>query len=113
MDLQATVQNYDWGKLGLSSFVAQLFKAKDTTQEINDNTPYAELWMGTHPNGPSRINSTSQELSDYIKQNPKCLGDKVIDKFGVQLPYLFKVLSVAKALSIQAHPNKVIINYPF
>lgn len=106
MDLQVTVQNYDWGKRGMSSFVAQLFKAKDNSQEISDNSPYAELWMGTHPNGPSKINNTSQELADYIKQNPNCLGDKVVEKFGVQLPYLFKVLSVGKALSIQAHPNK-------
>ena len=28
------------------------------------------------------------------------------EKFGHKLPFLFKVLSIGKALSIQAHPNK-------
>ncbi|CAB4273579.1 unnamed protein product [Prunus armeniaca] len=34
------------------------------------------------------------------------LGEKVVQKWGSDLPFLFKVLSVAKALSIQAHPDK-------
>jgi mannose-6-phosphate isomerase len=33
------------------------------------------------------------------------LGDKVLRKWGSNLPFLFKVLSVAKGLSIQAHPD--------
>ena len=43
-------------------------------------------------------------------------GDKVLKRFPVkgQLPFLFKVLSVNKSLSIQAHPNKVrIFQYQF
>ncbi|KFP90415.1 Mannose-6-phosphate isomerase, partial [Apaloderma vittatum] len=35
-----------------------------------------------------------------------CLGAKVKDVFQGRLPFLFKVLSVNTALSIQAHPNK-------
>uniref|UniRef100_A0A671PSP3 Mannose-6-phosphate isomerase n=1 Tax=Sinocyclocheilus anshuiensis TaxID=1608454 RepID=A0A671PSP3_9TELE len=35
-----------------------------------------------------------------------CLGSKVKDTFHGQLPFLFKVLSVNTALSIQAHPNR-------
>lgn len=34
------------------------------------------------------------------------LGKRVLGKWGCDLPFLFKVLSVAKALSIQAHPDK-------
>ena len=43
-------------------------------------------------------------------------GDKVLKRFPVkgQLPFLFKVISVNKSLSIQAHPNKVrIFQYQF
>ena len=34
------------------------------------------------------------------------LGQDSRQKFGDNLPFLFKVLSVNKALSIQAHPDK-------
>jgi len=30
----------------------------------------------------------------------------ITKKYGGKLPFLFKVLSINKALSIQAHPNK-------
>merc|ERR1719210_2949217 len=48
----------------------------------------------------------SPSLADHIAKDPKILGDESRKVFGDQLPYLFKVLSVNKALSIQAHPNK-------
>jgi mannose-6-phosphate isomerase len=47
--------------------------------------------MGTHKSGPSRVKTTGQSLKDYVKED---------------LPFLFKVLSVRKALSIQAHPDR-------
>jgi len=73
---------------------------------LDENKPYAELWMGVHPSGPSVIAETGQSLADYISENPACLGEKVAERFNGQLPFLFKVLSVNKALSIQAHPAK-------
>lgn len=33
------------------------------------------------------------------------LGNEVLSKWGCDLPFLFKVLSVGKALSMQAHPD--------
>jgi len=73
---------------------------------VSQDSAYAELWMGTHPNGPSKLTETGELLSEYIAKHPEALGAKIREKFGDQLPYLFKVLSVNKALSIQAHPNK-------
>lgn len=108
MNLEVKIQNYDWGKRGNSSYVAKLAKAINNNLIIEENVPYAELWMGTHPNGPSEITGSNQKLSEFIKHHPEMLGEKVINRFGNQLPYLFKVLSVAKALSIQAHPDKVL-----
>ena len=43
-------------------------------------------------------------MSDWLAARPKLLGS-LKDKNG-NLPFLFKVLSVNQALSIQAHPNK-------
>ncbi|XP_031566586.1 mannose-6-phosphate isomerase-like [Actinia tenebrosa] len=66
--------------------------------------------MGTHPNGPSQVldshSSEAQSLLEWINSHDGCLGSKVSEIFGGKLPFLFKVLSVNKALSIQAHPNK-------
>lgn len=110
MELSFSLQNYDWGKIGLDSKVAQLHGASGET--VEEGKRYAELWLGTHPSGPSYIVSDSSELENlesWIKKNPKCLGEDVISKFDVKLPFLLKVLSVDKALSIQMHPSMVSI----
>lgn len=106
MELLCAVQEYAWGKKGESSQVAKFAEKACSPFTLEDETPYAELWMGIHPNGPSRIAETGKSLADFIGSDPECLGEKMRAKFGDQLPYLFKVLSVNKALSIQAHPNK-------
>eukprot|EP00262_Sarcandra_glabra_P006144 TRINITY_DN18259_c0_g1_i1.p1 TRINITY_DN18259_c0_g1~~TRINITY_DN18259_c0_g1_i1.p1 ORF type:complete len:431 (+),score=67.64 TRINITY_DN18259_c0_g1_i1:135-1427(+) len=111
--LKCSVQNYDWGRIGQESQVARLFSL-NSKSEIELNKPYAELWMGTHESGPSFIirdqsddpDSSSLPLKSWIYDNPNAVGDRVVEKWGNDLPFLFKVLSVAKALSIQAHPDK-------
>ena len=99
------IQHYAWGARNEQAFIAKLLQL-----EVEKDKPYAELWMGTHPNAPSAVEINDQEkipLDRFIKQFPKeVLGQKVIERFGVQLPFLFKVLSAGEALSIQAHPNK-------
>lgn len=65
--------------------------------------------MGTHPTSPSSVASTNQKLSEYLAANPQLLGTSVIERFDASdgnLPFLFKVLSIEKALSIQTHPDK-------
>lgn len=106
MELSCKVQQYDWGKRGSESAVAQLLKKGNGDVKIDESKPYAELWMGTHVNAPSIVKETGELLSDYIEKNPNVLGEKVAKIFDNQLPFLFKILSVNKALSIQAHPTK-------
>ncbi|KAJ4825601.1 Mannose-6-phosphate isomerase [Turnera subulata] len=105
--LRCSVQNYDWGKPGIREEcqVARLC-ALNSGSEADSQRPYAELWMGTHDSGPSFVVGTKLSLKEWIALNPNVLGDKVLDRWGSNLPFLFKVLSVAKALSIQAHPDK-------
>nr|XP_047937514.1 mannose-6-phosphate isomerase [Anser cygnoides] len=65
--------------------------------------------MGAHPKGDAAIRDNripQKTLGRWIADNPACLGAKVKDAFQGRLPFLFKVLSVRSALSIQAHPNK-------
>ncbi|CAG8737396.1 12505_t:CDS:2 [Dentiscutata erythropus] len=104
--LRCASQNYAWGKLGADSKVAQYIKILDGFT-IEPNKPYAELWMGTHPSGPSSlIAQPTTSLKDVIKSNPELITPELAKIYDGDLPFLFKVLSVGKALSIQAHPNK-------
>ncbi|KAF7238308.1 hypothetical protein EG68_12539 [Paragonimus skrjabini miyazakii] len=106
--LRCAFQTYDWGKVGRSSTVFQLLKGSSLELELDDTKPYAELWFGTHPSGPSLLSDCPcMSLNNYISKFPKCLGAISEENFGRSLPFLLKVLSIEKALSIQAHPTKV------
>uniref|UniRef100_A0A671NR15 Mannose-6-phosphate isomerase n=1 Tax=Sinocyclocheilus anshuiensis TaxID=1608454 RepID=A0A671NR15_9TELE len=92
--LCCVVQRYAWGKAGLDSEVARLVLGGDPQALIEEARPYAESLA------PTLIKHT-QTLGQWIADFPGCLGSKVKDTFHGQ--FLFKVLSVKTALSIQAH----------
>ncbi|CCC13431.1 hypothetical protein SMAC4_06928 [Sordaria macrospora] len=108
IQLQCGVNSYEWGKKGNSSRAAQ-FAAASLDQgefKIEDEKPYAELWMGTHPSNPSKDKHTGRTLLDLVQDNQALLSSAIAERYENKLPFLFKVLSIQKALSIQAHPNK-------
>jgi mannose-6-phosphate isomerase len=103
LKISPTVQHYDWGSLEKDSLVAKLSRATQIER------PYAELWVGAHPKSSSLIDISGRSVSlvDYLAENPiELLGESVVAKFGKTLPFLFKALSISRALSIQAHPDK-------
>lgn len=105
--LQCGVNSYDWGKVGKESAAAKFAAATPANDfSIQEDKPYAELWMGTHPSNPSKDVSTQRTLLDLVQDNQALMSIEIGEKFGHKLPFLFKVLSIGKALSIQAHPNK-------
>jgi mannose-6-phosphate isomerase len=109
LKLRSGHQNYEWGKLGAESLVYKLRSFQ--TDNLPIDKPYAELWMGTHPNLPSFVETDKGDmvkLSDLLQQEPEKYLGKKSAKFNTNndLPFLFKILSVAKPLSIQAHPDK-------
>jgi len=107
MRLQCGVNSYDWGKIGKDSAAAKFAAATPSSDfSIQEEKPYAELWMGTHPSLPSKDLETQRTLLDLVQDNQALLGQDIAEKYGNKLPFLFKVLSINKALSIQAHPNK-------
>ncbi|CAN0500934.1 unnamed protein product, partial [Ectocarpus sp. 12 AP-2014] len=114
--LNCAVQNYAWGKRGKDSMVSKLKMMENEGFETDEDKTYAELWMGTHPNGPSRVMPEPGDFSEgaeeghagiflieLLETHPHYLGD--LQEQG-DLPFMFKVLSINKALSIQAHPDK-------
>ncbi len=103
--LAPTIKNYHWGKLASESLVAKLSSTNSKLKE----EPYAELWFGAHPSSSSEVklpDGSQHSLAQLIQQNPKeLLGDKIALEYSGTLPFLFKILSVAKPLSIQVHPD--------
>jgi mannose-6-phosphate isomerase len=94
------VRHYAWGA---TEFIPSLIGVENPEQK-----PFAELWMGAHPDLPStvEIGGSQTPLSDLIRRLPELtLGRTVAARFG-ELPYLFKVLSASDPLSIQVHPAK-------
>jgi mannose-6-phosphate isomerase len=70
--------------------------------------PQAELWMGAHPGGCSRVVTGAGDvpLDAFIAHAPDAvLGPEVAKRFGARLPFLLKVLAAEQPLSIQAHPS--------
>ncbi|KAK4175341.1 mannose-6-phosphate isomerase [Triangularia setosa] len=105
--LQCGANSYDWGKKGNNSAAARFAAATPSDGfTIQDDKPYAELWMGTHPSNPSKDLTTGRTLLDLVQDNQALLASSVASKYENKLPFLFKILSIGKALSIQAHPNK-------
>lgn len=118
------IKDYDWGG---PSFITKTLGLEEK--------PAAEYWLGTHQSGVaalqikgSRLNNlakefytkhpeqsridinTSQDYIVYLNFN-LAYGQPLIngsDEKINELPYLFKVLDVARPLSIQLHPNKEI-----
>jgi mannose-6-phosphate isomerase len=67
--------------------------------------PYAELWVGAHPDEPS-VRSDGTPLDKAIELDPEALlGSAVRERFGDRLPFLMKVLAAEQPLSLQAHPT--------
>ena len=62
--------------------------------------------MGTHPSLPSKDVETQRTLLDLVQDNQALISTEISERYCGKLPFLFKVLSIQKALSIQAHPNK-------
>lgn len=103
--LQCHVKQYAWGKYGEESEVARLFADGHDTFRIDNKTPYAELWMGTHPDGPAQLKKCSTTLSTYLAKNPSPLTNNNSAK-NIHLPFIMKVMSIRTTLSLQVHPTK-------
>jgi len=101
--LENPIQHYAWGTRDGAAYIAHLLGL-----DPEPGLPYAELWMGAHPSAPSRVRvgAHTVSLARLIEECPtEVLGAEVSEAFHETLPFLFKVLSAAESLSIQAHPN--------
>ena len=95
--LTSTVRHYPWGS---RTVIPELLGLDSPAEQ-----PYAELWMGAHPDAPSRL-ADGTPLDAAIAAAPdELLGRSVRERFVPRLPFLMKVLAADKPLSLQAHPT--------
>ncbi|MCD5313582.1 mannose-6-phosphate isomerase, class I [Kineosporia babensis] len=98
--MRNSIRDYDWG----STSALALLQSRTPS-----GGPEAELWMGTHPSAPSVLvlpNGQELPLPEAIERfGEQVLGRDVLERFGARLPYLFKILAIARPLSVQVHPT--------
>src|SRR5215207_5189046 len=95
--LQNSVRHYPWGS---RTVIPELLGEPHPADR-----PYAELWVGAHPDEPSVL-SDGTPLDKAIERQPEeMLGAEVRARFGDRLPFLLKVLAAEQPLSLQAHPT--------
>lgn len=95
------IQDYAWGSRSVL--------ARMQSREVPSPTPEAELWVGSHPSGPSQLTVDGREVTviDLLRQDPaRLLGSltSALDDDG-DLPFLLKILAIDAPLSIQVHPS--------
>jgi len=115
--LSPKIQRYPWGTVDA---IADL-----QGRPVPAPGPEAELWMGAHPSAPSALHRPPAPFASVASSAPPAtpvplvtldaliaaspereLGEQIVARFGGRLPFLLKVLSAAKALSIQVHPSR-------
>lgn len=91
------VRNYDWGTL---DFIPRLCGREPT------GSPEAELWFGGHPDAPADVVLGSGEAGSIPLD--RLIAERRVDVLGrgADLPFLTKILSAGRPLSIQAHPSR-------
>lgn len=97
--LEGAPRRYDWGSV---TAIPELLG-----WEV-DGSPLAELWYGAHVSGPSIAtgDGVNGDLAALISADAAgMLGDDVVARFGVTLPYLLKIIAADRPLSLQVHPH--------
>jgi mannose-6-phosphate isomerase len=89
LPLRGAIKNYAWGS---PTVLGEWLGRPSPNAE-----PEAELWLGAHPSGPSEVELEAgwQPLDSWLAQRAG----------SAPLPFLLKVLAVARPLSLQVHPD--------
>jgi mannose-6-phosphate isomerase len=92
--LRNPVRRYAWGSdRVLPEFLGEPNPASE---------PWAELWIGAHGRASSsvEVGGVWRPLRRFVEAHPaRVLGERVLARFGAQLPFLLKVLAVEPALA--------------
>lgn len=93
--IEGVIRDYDWGS---TTELADLLGIPVTGK------PMAELWLGAHPSSPARVGPAGVPLDRVVAADPAGALGPHRARFD-ELPFLLKVLTAARPLSLQAHPS--------
>lgn len=95
--LSNPIREYAWGS---HRAIAELLG-----HPVPSERPQAELWMGTHAQGSSRLEdgADGMTLRELVQQAPQRHLGRADGEDG--LSFLLKVLAAGEPLSVQAHPD--------
>lgn len=94
--LEPSLRSYAWGD---PTFIPTLLGRAPSGE------PCAEAWFGAHALAPSGVVGQTRSYAALIAADPRgVLGARVHDAHR-GLPFLLKLLSAARPLSIQVHPS--------
>lgn len=98
--LQPALQRYAWG---MTDVIESLVGHEPSGE------PVAEAWWGAHASAPALAtvdpHAAAVPLDAVIARDPRAmLGDAHSERWEC-LPYLLKVLAIARPLSLQVHPT--------
>lgn len=98
--VRGVVQHYAWGD---PTAIPRMLGVDP------DGRPWAELWFGTHVAGASRIFAVGDTLVEGHRTHPDDTNgtSRPLAAVAGELPYLLKILSAARPLSLQTHPDEV------
>lgn len=93
------IRHYPWGS---RHAIAEIQGRPTPTAE-----PEAELWMGGHAQGSSRVEVDGRRVSlrQLLAERPRQMLGRRGAAEGHELSFLLKVLAADAPLSVQAHPN--------
>ncbi len=99
LPLSGSLRRSAWGSHEL---LARLEGRAAPTEE-----PEAERWFGTHPVAPATLHLDDQvvTLDRAIATAPAAHLGEEVGRAAVHLPFLLKLLAVARPLSLQLHPD--------
>ncbi|NMA46978.1 MAG: mannose-6-phosphate isomerase, class I [Lentisphaerae bacterium] len=105
--LHCHVRHYPWGCRAHGE--RQPYIADLLGESAAPGQPWAELWLGAHPSLSAEVVTESGEenLATFIDAHQEeILGATTLAAGFQTLPFLLKVLSCERPLSIQSHPDK-------
>ncbi len=91
------IRNYEWGT---PDFIPRLCGREPT------GSPEAELWFGGHPDAPADVVLGTGDSGSTPFD--RLIAERTVEVLGSDsvLPFLTKVLSAGRPLSVQAHPSR-------
>ncbi len=105
--LHCFVRHYLWGCRSHGEHVPYI--ADLLGKGTDCSTPWAELWIGAHPSQSALVGDerSDETLLHFIQEHADAaLGRETRQAGYDSLPFLLKVLSCERPLSIQSHPDK-------